>query len=143
MLLIHDLYKELGWWFWLATIPLLALYLTNGDATAIYIAMGLTLIQFAYYLNRDGHIAAFPVQVRIGYMVLLACGLYGPLFFIHWIQIVGTSAMVLFGYCPLARILSLFSWNREEPLSWNYTARAFLTPPVPGSILDKQANACR
>ena len=143
MLLIHDLYKELGWWFWLATVPFLLLYVLTDQSSAIYIAMGLTMVQFCYYLYRDADITSFPVQVRIGYMILLGAGLYEPLFFIHWIQILGTSAMILFGYCPLARILSLFSWNRQQALDWDYVIKAFFSPPVSGSILEKHVDACR
>lgn len=53
------------------------------------------------------------------YMVLLVCGLWEPLRFLYWIQLIGTSAMVLVGYCLLARILSLMPWNLREPLSSN------------------------
>jgi len=42
---------------------------------------------------------------------------------------VGTFALVLFGYCLMARILSLLPGNRTEPVSLDLILRTFLTPP--------------
>jgi hypothetical protein len=52
------------------------------------------------------------------------------------VQLVGTWAMVLVGYCPLARALSLLPWNRRQPLSADLVRRTFLSPPVRGSIVE-------
>jgi len=76
---------------------------------------------------REGELAAFPVQVRAAYLALLVAGLYPPLGFIHWVQLVGTWAMVLVGYCPLARALSLLPWNRSQPLSAALVRRTFVS----------------
>ena len=43
--------------------------------------------------------------------------------------------MVLFGYCLLARVLSLFPWNRTEPFSMQLVLSTFFSAPVPGNIL--------
>jgi len=67
---------------------------------------------------------------------LLALGVAGPLAFIHWIQLAGTTAMVFVGYCPLARMLALMPWNRREPLDRERLVRVLFRPPVQGSILD-------
>ena len=58
---------------------------------------------------------------------MLIAGLWGPLKWIHWMQLVGTTARVLVGYCLLARTLSLAPWNRRQPLSWTVAARTFLS----------------
>jgi hypothetical protein len=50
-------------------------------------------------------------------------------------QLAGTSALLAFDYCPLARTLALMPWNRRVPLSGRLVLRVFLTPPVPGSAL--------
>jgi hypothetical protein len=42
---------------------------------------------------------------------------------------------VTFGYCTLARCLSLLPWNRSEPLSFALLRRTFLSRPVKGSVL--------
>lgn len=45
--------------------------------------------------------------------------------------------MVLFNYCPLARILVLlYPFNRSEPFSGALVKRTVFRPPVKGSIKD-------
>jgi hypothetical protein len=72
---------------------------------------------------------------------LLVIGLWPPLGLIHWIQLVGTTAMVWFGYCFLARCLSLLLFNRTEPLTGALVARTFFMPPVVGAIATRQKHA--
>ena len=66
-------------------------------------AIGLTVVQTLHYLAREGSVKAFPVQVRIGYLLWMLAGLWEPLGFFHWIQLAGTAASVLVDYCPMAR----------------------------------------
>jgi hypothetical protein len=129
-------FNDVKWWYWLATAILLAAYLVPGGRAAIFAAIALTAGQLVHFAARERDLAAFPVQVRAAYLGLLAAGLYPPLAFIHWIQLVGTWAMVLVGYCPLARALSLLPWNRRQPLSVTLVRRTFLSAPVRGSIVD-------
>ena len=56
-------------------------------------------------------------------------------FRLHHGNFSGTPAQVLFGYCTLARCLSLLPWSRREPLSGDLLRRAFLSPPVKGSVM--------
>lgn len=135
MFVIKTIYKEAGWWYWLATVPLLVLGVM-GYVEAIYGAIALTAVQFVQYMLSTRDFMAFPVQVRTGYILLLLIGLLPYMSFIHWIQLFGTSAMVLFGYCPLARILSLMSWNRDYELSWRMLWVTFFSAPVDGCIKD-------
>jgi hypothetical protein len=134
--MIRSRFSDIKWWYWLATAILLAAYLVAGLRFAIFAAVALTAVQLVHFAARDGELTAFPIQVRAAYLGLLAAGLYPPLVFIHWIQLIGTWAMVLVGYCPLARMLSLLSWNRRQPLSAALVRRTFLSPPVRGSIVD-------
>ena len=127
-------YKEVSWWYWLATIPMLVAGI-YGVTEGFYAAIGLTTIQVVHYLYKEKSIAAFPVQVRTGYLVLLVVGQLPYMFWIYWIQIAGTSAMVMFDYCPLARILSLMPWNRGEPFSINLMIHTFFSRPVQGNIM--------
>ena len=84
---------------------------------------------------RASGVAAFPVQVRVAYLGLLVAAQWQPLYWIYWVQLVGTTAMVMFDYCFLARCLSLLPWNRTEPLSFHLVLRTFFSAPVPGNIL--------
>jgi len=127
--------REISWWYWSMTGVFLAGALSDyplGFAPAI----GLTIVQTLHYLMKEGSVKAFPVQVRIGYLAWMLAGLWGPLGFLHWIQLIGTVAAVLVDYCPMARMLSLLPWNRRSPLSSSLLLETFLRPSVRGSILD-------
>ena len=109
-------YKELSWWYWLVT----ACLLTAGSAeypTGYFLAIGLTVFQLIHFTLREQNIAAFPVQVRFSYLMLLIIALPKPLQIIYWIPTIGTWAQVIFGYCTMARCVSLFPWNRNESFS--------------------------
>lgn len=127
-------YRQVGWWYWLATVPLLIVGLA-GRTEAFYCAMALTVVQWIHFALRDRSLISFPAQVRAGYLCLLLLGQWDPFYFIYYIQLIGTSAMVMLGYCPLARFLSLMPWNRSEPFSFSLAKRTILSPPVHGSIL--------
>lgn len=128
------LYKELSWWYWLVSAALLFVGL-SGRFDAFYAAIGLSAIQVVHFRIREGRLAAFPVQVRLAYTLILLVGLWAPMNWLYWLPAIGTTAFVLFGYCPLARMLSLLPWNRREPFSWGLVWRTFVSPPVRGSIL--------
>ena len=125
--------RDIKWRYWAATTPLLAIGL-GGIEIALYLAVALTAVQVLHFALRERSPRAFPVQVRVGYLVCLAGGLWSPLHWIYWLALAGTAANVLFGYCTLARCLSLLPWNRRQPLSLSLVRRTFLTPPVEGGI---------
>lgn len=127
--------NDIKWWYWLATAILLATY-AAGFGAAIVAAIVLTAVQLVHFGVRERRLAAFPMQVRVAYLALLVAGLFPPLGFIHWVQLAGTWLMVLVGYCPLARALSLLPWNRRQPFSADLVLRTFLSPPVRGSIVE-------
>ncbi len=125
-----------GWWYWAITLTLLALWLLFGNQDAIAAAIGLTVVQAIHFALRAGDPVSFSVQVRSGYLALLVLGLFPPLRFIHWIQLLGTTALVTVDYCPLARALVLLPWNRRQPFSLALVRRVFFSRPAEGSIRD-------
>lgn len=127
-------YKELSWQYWLVTACLLTAGVA-GYAPAFLLAIGLTVIQLVHFALREGSVTAFPVQVRFWYLMLLLVALPGPMQILYWIPTIGTWAQLIFGYCTMARCVSLFPWNRKESFSASLLARTFLSRPVPGSIL--------
>jgi hypothetical protein len=127
-------YKELSWWYWLATACLLTAGVA-GDPTGFLLAIGLTVIQLIHFAIREGSVTAFPVQVRFFYLMLLLVALPKPLQIIYWVPLVGTWAQIVFGYCTMARCVSLLPWNRKERFSGGLLARTFLSRPVAGNIL--------
>ncbi|UCE75820.1 MAG: hypothetical protein JSU62_07970, partial [Gammaproteobacteria bacterium] len=95
---------------------------------------GLTVFQLFHFVVRERGITAFPVQVRFWYLMLLIVALPEPLRLIYWIPTIGTWAQIIFGYCAMARFVSLFPWNRDEPFSFALVKKTFLSRPVRGSV---------
>ncbi len=127
--------RSTGRWYWLVMVALLGAE-ALGWAAGGPAAMALGGVQVLHYRWRERALRAFPVQVRLAYLVLLAAGLWPPLAFVHGIQLAGTLALVLGGYCPLARLLALAPWNRPQPLSLRLLGRAFISRPSAGTILE-------
>ena len=128
------LYRQISWWYWAMTTVLLTIGLA-GRVDAFYLAIALSVIQVAHFRVRHGAFSAFPVQVRLAYTALLLLALWEPMHVLFWLPAIGTLVLVLFGYCALARILSLIPWNRREPFSADLLRRTFLSPPVKGNVM--------
>ena len=127
-------YKDLSWWYWLFT----ACFLTAGVAgyqTGFFLAIGLTVFQLIHFAIREQSISAFPVQVRFWYLMLLLVALPEPLRVVYWLPTVGTWAQLIFGYCAMARCVSLLPWNRSERFSVGLLIKTFISRPVRGNIL--------
>jgi len=110
------LYREFSWWYWAVTDVLLFVGLA-GYVDAYYLAIALSVTQIVHFRWLTGDFTAFPTQVRLAYSGLLVLALLPPLRWLYWIPAIGTLAQVLFGYCFLARCLSLMPWNRNGPLN--------------------------
>jgi hypothetical protein len=131
MLMIE--YKDVGWWYWLVTGGLLT-FGVSGNQIGFALAIGLTIIQLIHFVFRERNIIAFPIQVRFWYLMLLLVAWLEPLQWIYWVPAIGTWAQVIFGYCTMARCVSLLPWNRSGQLSLDLLAKTFLSRPVLGSI---------
>jgi len=127
-------YRYIGWWYWLVTVGFLTAGVL-GWPTGFHIAIGITLFQLIHFTIRERSITSFPIQVRLGYLLLLLVALLEQLQLIYWIPMVGTWAQVLFGYCAMARMVSLLPWNRTETFTYAFLKRTFFSAPVRGSIL--------
>jgi hypothetical protein len=132
MFMIH--YKTLSWWYWLLTACLLAAGVAGYQA-GFFLAIALTVFQLIHFAIRERSVGAFPVQVRFWYLILLLVALPESLRMVYWVPTVGTWAQVIFGYCAMARCVSLLPWNREEGFSFGLLARTFFSRPVPGNIM--------
>lgn len=126
-------YRDIGWWYWLVTAVLLS-FGVLGNPAGFILAIGLTTIQLIHYVIRERSITAFPIQVRFWYLMLLLVAWFEPLQWLYWIPTIGTWAQILIGYCTMARCVSLFPWNRSEPLSLDLVNKTFFSRPVRGSI---------
>lgn len=126
-------YKDIGWWYWLVTACLLTVGVA-GNTLGFTLAIALTVFQLIHYVIREGGIKAFPVQVRFWYLLLLVVAFWEPLRLVYWIPTIGTWAQVIFGYCTMARCVSLLPWNRSVPFSLGLLKKTFFSRPVRGSI---------
>lgn len=127
-------YRELSWWYWLVTAGFLTAGVL-GWTTGFLVAIGITLLQLIHFVIREGGVAAFPVQVRFFYLLLLLVALPEPMQLIYWIPTIGTWAQLIFGYCTMARLVSLLPWNRDQAFSLELVRRTFFSRPVRGNIL--------
>lgn len=127
-------YKELSWWYWLVTAGFLTAGVL-GWITGFLVAIGITVFQLIHFVLREASVGAFPVQVRFFYLLLLLVALPQPLQLIYWIPTIGTWAQLIFGYCTMARLVSLLPWNRDEAFSLGLVKRTLFSRPVRGNIL--------
>ncbi len=126
-------YKNIGWWYWLVSAVLLTIGLL-GNYLGFILVIALTVFQLIHYIIREKSIKAFPVQVRFWYLMLLIVSLPEVMRWLYWIPCVGTWAQITFGYCAMARLVSLWPWNREEKISLKYLLKTFLSRPMKGSV---------
>src|SRR5215212_1128833 len=101
------------WWAWMITTVLLIIGL-SGHSLAFIGAIALTVGQGFVLLVRDRSPKAFSVQLRVAYLILLLICYPLPMRWLYWLPTVGTFALIVFGYCLLARVLSLSPWNSGE-----------------------------
>jgi hypothetical protein len=127
-------FRDPSWLHWAATIPLLAGHIAGIDG-CLEVAITLCVCMALAMWTRTRSVTAMPVQVRIAYAALLAIGTAPGMFWVYYVQLIGTTAMVLFGYCPLVRMLTLLPWNRPEPINGPWLMRLILAP-APGGLID-------
>jgi hypothetical protein len=127
-------YKDLSWQYWLVTACLLTAGVA-GYPIGFLLAIGFTIFQLIHFAIRERSLRAFPVQVRFWYLMLLLVAYPEPLGFLYWIPTIGTWAQIFFGYCAMARCVSLLPGNRKEAFSGELMVRTFLARPVRGNIL--------
>ena len=120
--------QDWTWWVWLVTAWLLLVGLM-GTPEAFLAALVLSIAQSVLFFARERTFKAFPVQLRFAYTLLLIICLFPPFRWIYWVPVVGTFALVIFGYCLTARVLSLLPWNRAEPITGDLLRRTFLSRP--------------
>lgn len=124
--------KRLVWILWFMTW--IGLLLGYFNERAWYWVVLFSAAHAVLFWSFFGYLVdPFPVQVRIAYFLWVLIGTFAPfMMFLMYITTVGLAANLIIGYCPLARMMSLLSWNRGEALSWSLVKRTFLSPPSEG-----------
>lgn len=121
-------FTDWTWWAWMITAALLLAGI-SGHRPAFLGAMALTAGQGFILLARERHPMAFSVQLRAAYLFLLLISYPPPMRWLYWLPMVGTFALVVFGYCLLSRVLSLLPWNNREPYTLDRLRRTFFSAP--------------
>jgi hypothetical protein len=121
--------KELTWWTWLVTLALVVTGLA-GFPAAFVGAIALLFVQTLLFWRKAGEFGALSVQIRLSYTLLLVFSYLPQLRWFYWPIAAGTIALLVFGYCFVARTLSLLSWNRVEPFSLDLLRRTYLSVPA-------------
>lgn len=129
-----QVFQDPSWWQWALTVPLLAGHLL-GVPGCLTIATVLCVAMTIYFAFRLSGLRPMPVQLRMVYLGMLLAGTLPWMGWLHVVQLAGTSAMVLVGYCALARTLTLLPMNRSRPLSRDVLKRLALEP-ARGGLLD-------
>jgi hypothetical protein len=112
-----------------------------GMPEAFLTALLLSIAQSVLFFARKRALGAFPVHLRLAYTLLLIICFFLPIRWLFWLPAVGTFALVIFGYCLMARMLSLLPWNRTEPITADLVRRTFLSRPKPLDRADSVSSA--
>ncbi len=121
--------QHASWWIWLTTACLLVVGLA-GFPFGFVAAIAISILHSFFYLIREHSLSAFPVQLRIAYTVLLVVCFIPFMRWLYWLPTVGTFALNIFGYCLMARFVSLLPWNRREPITFDLLSRTFASRPM-------------
>ena len=85
--------RSISWWYWLATVILLTAGMSGWSACFSF-TIGLAAIQLIHFSLREHSLVAFPIQVRLAYLLLLLIALPENLQWIYWIPTIGTWTQV-------------------------------------------------
>jgi hypothetical protein len=111
--------RDIRWWFWLVTLIFIILALF-GWQPAYYTVIAISALQVIFFLVQEKSISAYPVQIRIVYLVMALFGLWpGVGFFIYLILLIGTIMVTFFGRCVIALVLKYMPWNKTRPVRLN------------------------
>lgn len=125
--------RDKVWIYWTITSGLL-ISDVMGWPFGLSLAIALNVIQLGHFYFETKSVTSFPVQVRLAYLILLVVAMWPPMYWLLYFIILGTSAMVLFDYCFLARFISLMPWNYKQPYNLALFLRTFVSKPVSGSV---------
>lgn len=75
----------------------------------------------------------FPAQLRIAYAIWVAIGTFVPyMSWMMWVTLFGLAANLIIGWCPLARMMYLLPWNRQQKMTGTVFLKTFFSMPRPG-----------
>lgn len=116
-------------WGWFAINLCLIAHVSGVEYVGL-IATVFLLWQSLHFYSQGLRWRDLKLQIRLVYTLLLAIDILMPWHLIHGAQIIGTSVLLLFDYCFLARSMALMPWNRSQKFRWALLYKAYFSPPV-------------
>jgi hypothetical protein len=134
-----SVFRDVTWWSWIAMIALLVMRfaydLTPAVHAGIALCGGLAVLDLIARSRAGEQRCAMSVQIRVCYVALLVVGLLPGMAWLHAVQIAGTTARVLVGYCLLERELRLMPWNYPGRLTLAGAWEVLTAPPGAGGLI--------
>lgn len=134
--------NDYTWWLWFIIASSLLVGLLVSPI-GLWLALTLSAIQALAFVIKERSLSSFPVQLRIAYLLILLLCSIPALHILFWVPTIGTYALCFFGYCLLARILSLIPWNRTYSLTMQEVIATFtVAPDMHASDKARSASGC-
>ena len=111
--------NDIRWWFWLVTLAFIIAALL-GWTPAYFIVIAISALQVVFFLIQEKSVSAYPVQIRIVYLIWTLFGLWpGVGFFMYILLALGTIMVTFFGRCMISLGLKYMPWNKERQVRLN------------------------
>ncbi len=111
--------KSLDWWFWLVTWALIVAAVA-GWTPGYYGVIAVSVANAVVKAIGKRSVTAFAVQTRIVYLALTLPGLWPEVrFWWYLAMLAGTTLVVFFDRCTIARVLRHAPWNKGRELLVN------------------------
>lgn len=110
---------DIRWWFWAITLAFIIAAIA-GWSPGYFVVMGISAVQFLFFLVQEKSIVSFPVQIRLVYFALTIFGLWPEVrLYIYIVLLLGTIMVTFFGRCSIALVLKHMPWNRGREVRLN------------------------
>jgi len=119
---------ELSWWMWWIIASGLAVGIA-GYRSGFLVAIGISLAKAVFIVFKGRNVRSSAAQVRVAYLLLLMICFIPGLRWLYWVPLIGTLALIIAGYCLMARFLSLLPRNRAEAINASLLWHTFVDPP--------------
>ena len=103
-------YRSAAWWAWAAIAIALLLNLA-GYTVGYRWAFWLSVANLMYYIYAERSLLSFPVQVRMKWLFLLFLAETPAFDSLSTTMLVGVLLLLVFDWCPIARVLIRMPWN--------------------------------
>ena len=86
------------WWIWLVIAGGLLVGMLVSPV-GLWVALALSAVQAIAFLIKERSLMAFPVQLRVGYLLIIGVFAIPVLRVLLWIPMIGTFVLCFSGYC--------------------------------------------